>query len=98
MFFADDLNEMRVRMADGYANLEQWNKAVETMELAINALSDTVLRRPLALKEGDWHNGDAAKLALWKQQIAAKNQPGPSYRTQGTRRKRKCEADDGWQF
>jgi tetratricopeptide (TPR) repeat protein len=71
--YRDDLIEMRVKLADGYANLEQLSKAVETMELAISALSDTALRRPLASKEADWRKAGAAKVALWKQQIAAKN-------------------------
>jgi hypothetical protein len=71
--YADDLIEMRVKLADGYANLEQWGKAVETMELAMSGLSDIALHRPLASKEADWRSAGAAKLALWKQQIAGRN-------------------------
>lgn len=70
---ADNLLSMRLKLADSYAAMEQWSKAAEMMERALQSLVVTASQRPLTPSEEEHRKGGAEKLALWKQRASGRN-------------------------
>jgi hypothetical protein len=60
-----------MKLAASYAAEERWNEAVQTMELALNALGGIASRRKLYAPEEESRQAGAAKLAIWRGRISA---------------------------
>ena len=69
--YRDDVVEMRVKMADAYAGMEQWPSAVDAMEQALSMLSQIASDGPLSTIDEEYRKTGTAKLELWKRQTNA---------------------------
>jgi tetratricopeptide (TPR) repeat protein len=69
--YRDDVVELRVKMADAYAGMEQWSSAVNAMEQALSMLAQIASDGPLSTIDEEYRKSGTAKLALWKRQTHA---------------------------